>query len=85
MVNRLSQMTGQAGHVKVQLRNMLPESSPEGLLLHGNPAEVRAANIPESHVGIKTGTVSYVGNKPIPAENLLKLNSEYILPAHIDQ
>ena len=78
-------MTGQAGHVIVQLKNMLPESSPEDHLLYGNPVNVRAANIPESYIGIKTGTVSCVGNKPMPAKNLLKLNSKYILPAHIDQ
>ena len=85
MVNRLSQMTGQAGYAIVQLKNMLPESSPADILLHGDPVNVRVANIPESYVGIKTGTVSHVGKTPILAKNLLRLNSEYILPAHIDR
>jgi len=78
-------MTGQSGHVIVKLKNVLLGSSPADILLHGDPVNVHAGDIPESYVGIKKGTVNYVGNKPMPAKNLLKPNPKYILPAHIDR
>jgi len=68
----------------MQTKDALSESSPADLLLHGKVVNVCAGDISESYVGIKDGIVTYVGKKPMPARNLVRLNSEYILPAYID-
>ncbi|MFQ6096008.1 MAG: amidohydrolase family protein, partial [Candidatus Bathyarchaeia archaeon] len=57
---------------------------PADLLLLGKVVNVYTGSVSESYVGVKDGRVAYVGRKPIPAENLVKLGSEYILPAYID-
>ena len=58
--------------------------SPVDLLLHGNLLNVYSGNISESHVGIRGGKISYVGKKPIPNRNSVKLGSGYMVPAYID-
>ena len=68
----------------MQTKDTLSKSPPADLLLHGKVVNVCAGDISESYVGIKDGIVTYVGKKPIPAKNLVKLDSEYILPAYID-
>ena len=68
----------------MQTKDTLPESPPADLLLYGKLVNVHASDIPESYVGIKDGIVTYVGKKSVPAKNLVKLDSEYILPAYVD-
>jgi len=53
-------------------------------LFLGKVVNVYTGNINESYVGVKDDKVAYVGKKAIPARNLVKLDSGYILPAYID-
>jgi len=54
------------------------------LALFGKVVNVYTGNISESYVGIKGGRVAYLGTNPISAKNLIKLDSEYIVPGYID-
>ena len=59
-------------------------SSATDLALFGKVVNVYTGNISESYVGIKGGRVAYLGTNPISAKNLIKLDSEYIVPGYID-
>jgi len=54
------------------------------LLLFGKVVNVYTGSISESYVGTKGGRVSYLGTNPISSKNLIKLDSEYIVPGYID-
>ena len=68
----------------MQTKDTLSESPPADLLLYGKLVNVDASDISESYVGIRDGIVTHVGKKSVPAKNLVKLDSEYILPAYVD-
>jgi len=68
-----------AGHVDWCLGSFAAD-----LLLFGKVVNVYTGSISESYVGIKGGRVSYLGTNPISSKNLIKLDSEYIVPGYID-